>query len=448
MTSNDNPIAKYLLKWSALPARYIILLLPFFMAFFKPAVSIGLGVLSGLALLRLFLSPQVRKQVSEVLLNRRWIVIAYGFIPIWMFLSVLWSSEPDSFSRAMSFNEMLLVPLIVLVFYSEIHSLLNSIIKSLAAGCTIAGLITLYFVVFPEQVPVGEGYMFLLKKIPAEVDHLRFGAYSPFLDRLYYSYLTAALILVLMFRYIYLQGKCWTYYSLIIHFPVFFFLGGRGGQLAFLMAVTLALVFLWINRKHLWKGFNAVKLKWLSALFAAGLVGLVVLVSVSEKYSLRYDQLRWELKNYASMDEVDEEFQFQTAILRLTSWKHNLKLIEENPLLGVGIGDYRQAMGESYQKAGVAIPVHTNQQFLYFGVVGGAPLMIAFLLFFVGSFWYVFKYDQSIDRLSALVWWPFMAVVMLFDSPLNYQMPAFLFLSVWFFLFFRNGRQPKYLVMQ
>lgn len=442
----NSPIAKYLLKWTLLPTRCILLLLPFFMAFFKPAVSIGLGVLSGLALVRLFLSSEVQKQALEIFRSRKWIFAVYGFLQAWMFLSVFWSGASDSFSRAMSFNEMLLVPLILLVFHRDIRSFLNSIIKSLAAGCTLAGMITLYFVVFPDQVPVGEGYVFLLKKIPAEVDHLRFGAYSPFLDRLYYSYLTAALILVLIFRYLYLQEKSWMYYSLIIHLPVFFFLGGRGGQLAFVIAVILGLVFLWIRRNQWWNGFSASKLKWLSALSVAGLVGLFVLVSVSEKYSLRYNQLKWELQNYTSMDEADEEFQFQTVILRLTSWEHNLKLIRENPLIGVGIGDYRHAMGESYQREAVELPVHTNQQFLYFGVVGGLPLMIAFLVFFVGSFWNIFLHGQPIVRLSVLVWWSFMATVMLFDSPLNYQMPAFLFLSVWFFLYFqfdREGRGPQ-----
>ncbi len=414
----------------------LLVLLPFLMPFFKPAVSIGMGLLVAAGLIRLFADGAHRRFLSEEFRREKWVIFTLILFLAWMALGVLWSPASDAFGRLLSFDELLLVPFIAWALRDWLVENAPRMFKSLLAGSVIASLVTLYFHFFPEQVPIGDGYWYILRKEAEMQDFARFGAYSPFLDRLYFAYLLGFSLLVIWVSHF--RGGVQTSYILcaLIIAPGFVVLGGRGAMIALAFALILSTTYGFFNRSNDWAPG-----RWQMILLATLILLPVVgfFTGTDTKLTYRFDQLRWELKNYMQEDVDLNEFEHQTVALRLVSWEYNIKLISENPVLGTGTGGYRQVMNSAYERDGIELHAHTNQQFLFFGVEGGIPSMLLFLLLFFSTFFAALKNRNGLFRSFAVGWWSYMAVVMAFDSPLNFQMPAFLFLLIWWGLYFSSG---------
>jgi len=361
----------------------------------------------------------------------------YSLLLLWLLASVFWSSDlGQGWQRLSGFDELLLVPLIVFASRDILYKYREILFRVLVWSCSLAGVITLYFFVFPDRVPIGDGYFYLLKELSEPRDYALFGAYSPFLDRLYFGYLTAAVLLGFALKAFFgekLKNYGW---ALLILLPLFYALGARGAQLALMLALWILFTF-WTYQ--FFSGSDRRLSRIRSLIFWIGNVVLwasifLLLLFTSDRFS----QLKWELEEYRSHPEQFEQMAHHSAVLRWVSWEHNVKLIAQKPVLGVGVGDYHRAMEESYLRENTDLPVHTNQQFLYFGVVGGVPALVLFVIFFFYSAYLLVRHsDKKPLRMAAMSWWSFMLVVMMLDSPLNYAMPAFLFLLIWFALFFQ-----------
>jgi hypothetical protein len=400
------------------------------MPFFKPAVSIGMVSLFGLSLLRLSLHGSRRTTMMQVgLPSWQWIV--YALLLGWIILSIAWSSETGSAFRQIYYlGPMLLVPVSILVNADLIGRHFRLIFRAALLGCVGAGLVTLWYVFFPEQIPVGEGYHWLIKKLPAPRNFEKFGAFSPFVDRLYFSYLTGFLVLGLWLRLGVFRQNWPEYLALIVLLPLLLVLGGRGAQLALVAGLLLSGItrLLSTNRAE-----ERVPL-WRLAFSGLGFLVAVSLLVYGLTQTPRYAQIRWELEAYRQSPEDHDRIANHTVLLRLLSWTHNMRLIGQHPWTGVGVGDYHRAMQVAYDRAGLHIPVHSNQQYLYFGVIGGVPALGLFLLFFLGSGRSVWREDGHAGkrgRVLVAAVWPYLGTVMLLDSPLLYEMPAFLMLAVW-----------------
>lgn len=417
----------------------------FFMAFFKPAISIGMGSLFGISIIKwvLFTRPISRNQkLSGYFIA---LISTYAFLLLWLLVSVSWSEAwMEAVKSALDYNELLLVPVIAYVNRDMVVQYFDKIFFAVVAGCAIASGITLYFVVFPEDIPMGGGYYYFLRELAEYRDFNKFGWYSPFLDRLYFSYLLGAVLLVYWLKAMVSKLK-WFYWPLLLFLlPAFWFLGGRGAQLALYLAVLASGIYFVASSK---KGGSIWKFKRKIVGAAVGLlIGgplLFLLLKPSDSFTLRYNQLRWEIDNYKEAGGDFESLQNQTAVLRLVSWEYNLRILRDYPLTGVGVGDYRTSMRDRYRENDVNLAVHSNQQFLFYGVIGGLPALLAFLLFFVGSGVFLFRKGGEKLKSAAIAWWIYMGVVMMFDSPLLYQMPAFLFLIGWFGLFCSGVKSAK-----
>ncbi len=91
--------------------------------------------------------------------------------------------------------------------------------------------------------------------------------------------------------------------------------------------------------------------------------------------------------------------------LRLTSISHGLTLIDENPMLGVGIGDIEYEMGRYYQALNPDIPLELRtppvNQFIFsftaFGLVGG-------FLFFTFLFYPLRYHTQLRDEFVLIIY--------------------------------------------
>ena len=406
------------------------------MPFFKPAVSIAMGGLVFLSLWRLFVRPQLL-DIGSVGRPFHVVMGIYILFLLWLFASVFWSTDAwEGWRKLTRLDELLILPLIAFASRDLLYKYREILFRALVWGCTLAGVITLYFFFFPDRIPIGDDYYYLLKELSESRDYAHFGAYSPFLDRLYFGYLTAAVLLGFALKAFFGEKLKMYGWTLLILLPLFYVLGARGAQLALLLALWILFTF-WTYKFFSGSDGRLSRIRtlifWIGNVVLCGSIFLVFLFT-----SDRFAQLKYELEGYRSHPEQFEQMVFHSSVLRWVSWEHNVKLIAQEPVFGVGIGDYHRAMEESYLRENTDLPIHTNQQFLYFGVIAGIPAFLLFVIFFFFSAYLLVRHsDKKPLRMAALCWWSFMFVVMVLDSPLNYTMPAFLFLLIWFSLFFQ-----------
>lgn len=418
----------------------VMVVTAFLLPFFKPAVTISMVSLFGLSLIRWYLDELCRPAETLSKLPR-WLPLMYMFFLGWIILSAAWSTDVrEAMRQIYNLGQLLLVPVLLIVNIDLIKHYFKWIFRAALAGCILAGLVTLWYYIYPEQIPVGEGYYYIVKKLSEPRNFEKFGAFSPFVDRLYFSYLTGFLLLGLWLRLLLKRGVWMEYVALVILVPLMVVLGGRGAQLALLVALSLSgIVFVW--RPSPKKG--AANLLRLGFILAGMLLTLGVIVFGLSR-TPRYAQIRWELQEYQRNPEDHERIANHTVLLRLLSWDHNLRLIRRHPLQGVGVGDYHRAMGISYEEEGLKIPVHNNQQFLYFGVIAGLPALGLFVFIFLVCGYYAWRFGEVTQAgLVVIAVWSYLCGVMLLDSPLNYVMPAFLLTTVWFGVFFAQVHGDK-----
>lgn len=100
--------------------------------------------------------------------------------------------------------------------------------------------------------------------------------------------------------------------------------GGRAGQLSFALLLPVALWMLYPGR---WRG-------WAMAVVILGLLGL----GMSPHVLKRIQEARIDIQQYQTGN-------VETSVgLRLVYWEGALRMAEENPILGVGTGDYKTEM--------------------------------------------------------------------------------------------------------
>jgi hypothetical protein len=130
----------------------------------------------------------------------------------------------------------------------------------------------------------------------------------------------------------------------------------------------------------------------------------------------RYDQMKWEIRTYQDNTYKPEELIHYTTVRRIESWKYSAQLFKQHPIIGLGIGDFVKEMERLYNENDVIVPVHANNQFLFYGVsVGilGLLMLPIILIDWLRTCKTAFKGFSG-----ALV--AYIVVVFLLDSPLNY----------------------------
>nr|MBS0037577.1 O-antigen ligase family protein [Saprospiraceae bacterium] len=366
---------------SLIPILWVAL--AFFLPFFKPAISIGMGALFVLSIYRFFIQKDLLdfSGKKQVILK---VLLVYGLLLLWFLLSALWSTDgAEAWYRLKGFDELLLVPVLILGTRDFIYKYREYIFQAAVWGCTVAGVVALYFFAFPERIPIGEGYYYLLKELSAPRDYLRFGAYSPFLDRLYYGYLVGTVLLFFALKIFYGQAPRYYWWCLLVLIPLFAVIGARGAQLAFLLAGWV--LFMVGTYRRLIGNRERVSRWAVGGFLTAQVVLLAGVFYLVATQSERFSQLEWEIEEYLEDPRDFQQMTHHSSVLRWVSWEHNLKLMGEHPILGVGVGDYVPAMEASYLGKGVKLQVHSNQQFFYFGVVGGLVALFLFCVFFFAS---------------------------------------------------------------
>jgi len=187
------------------------------------------------------------------------------------------------------------------------------------------------------------------------------------------------------------------------------------------------------------------------ALFSYGILGLslvfflVIAPFIAYKkipaVKARYDQMKWEIGTFQDGTYENYDYTHFTSIRRLLSWKNSWAIIQDNPILGVGVGDYQIEMEKEYAKDKLGFPVNTQSQFLYYWTASGIIGLLS-LLFLLGYTMFKFLKEKSIPlKLFGLSFLIFYSLLFLFDAPLNFQVGSMTFLTFYGLLAILNDEQ-------
>jgi len=415
------------------------------------------------------------------------------FLPIFLFISLgislFYSSDlRKGLDVLLSQIEFLVLPFIFLVNQSIIKERFLGYIKLLIGATTIAAFITFIFFLLPTEVSQSIATTIpFLKDYVVHEKELAFGVYSPFTERLQFSYIIGAAIFLqfwLLFNHFRIEENVkpsslhlppegeknssikghttqnevllekenylLSLIKISILFSTLLILGARGAQLSFLVASIV-----WMIGGYFYFILPKFSIK-VNALFAYiflffGLTFLLVIAPFLAyqkipAVKMRYDQMRWEIGTFQDGTYTHYEYIHFTSIRRLLSWRNSWAIIQENPILGVGIGDYQAAMEKEYVKDNLGFPANTQSQFLYYWTAAGLISLFSFLglLFFFGiTFIRQQDFDLNLLGLSFLI---FYILIFLFDAPLNFQVGAMTFLTVFCLLLIKLARKPHQLI--
>ncbi|HPG09605.1 MAG: O-antigen ligase family protein [Saprospiraceae bacterium] len=343
----------------------------------------------------------------------------------------------DQLTNALKFcyqqNILLTLPLIWVAHRERLLPHLTGFLKVFIYACGFTSVVTLLLFVLPEattswisnHVPGLNPYEYLESRI-------KFGLYSPFIDRLHFSYLLGLALLGLLWMR---QKKIWSEWitgSAIIIVTTFLFLGGRGAQLGLLL-ILFIWIWKWVESSYANPNqWNTAK-KWgLGTILFIGYFVLApaLLFQTLEPVKARYDQLFWEMKLLQNGEYKQWDYRHFTTLRRLLSIKNHYRLIARHPLSGVGVGDYRRDLQDAYNEdrdTGLDLDANAHNQFLFIWANAG---LLAFgyfiwLMYFVGK-----KAMRIVDdwtRTLAVSVLIFFVFLLLFDVFIIYQIGAMVF---------------------
>lgn len=342
--------------------------------------------------------------------------------------------------------KFLAIPLIFLVHRYGIRGRIEQYFQLFITATSFAAFITFLFYLMPNDL-----VQKIAETIPSLKDYvlhektLAFGAYSPFTERLQFSYLIGVAIfcqLWLLFKKTQRTKLFEGINKIGILFVTLLILGARGAQISFLLASIVWLIggFLYFIHPRIIQKFNA--------LFSYAVLGLslvfflIVAPFIAYKnvpaVKVRYDQMRWEIGTFQDGTYGRYDYTHFTSIRRLLSWENSWTIIKNNPILGVGIGDYQTEMEVEYVKDKLDFPVNTQSQFLYYWTVSGVIGLLS-LLFLLGYTTFYFLHKSTIPlKLLGLSFLIFYSLLFLFDAPLNFQVGSMTFLTFFSLLVILN----------
>ena len=405
--------------------------------------------------------------------------------------------------------EFLAIPFIFWVNQSLITKRFQDYIQVLIGATTIAAFITFIFFLLPvDLTQYIAANVSLLKDYIVHEKALAFGVYSPFTERLQFSYLIGvAIFLQLWLVFEALRSKSNSSPFLLIlfsplgestlvppegendranlylrkkndassffrHSKVLKPLGGQKMKVGFLKIIILFITLLILGARGAQLSFLGASIIWLmggyfyfihprllqkvNPIFAYTclLVGLIFFLIITPFFAykkipvikVRYDQMRWEIGTFQDGTYTNYEYIHFTSIRRLLSWKNSWSIVQANPILGVGIGDYQAAMEKAYAKDALDFPVNTQSQFLYYWAAAGLISLLIFLNLLGYTFFVFFRQQNLAFKLLGCSFIVFYSLLFLFDAPLNFQVGAMTFLTIYCLLAIKIHPQPHNLI--
>ncbi|MEM1325046.1 MAG: O-antigen ligase family protein [Bacteroidota bacterium] len=397
----------------------------------KGLVSIAVGVLFGTAVFRLFQRP-------------RFAFPNYWWLPIILFvLLVISVTYSDSYRTAWKAlyrqNMLLLLPIAFWGNADICRQYFRQGIQVFVSTCAFASAVTLLFFVLPgsTSIQITETFSFLQEYIVHEKIYA-FGSYSPFIDRLQFSYILSTALVLHLYLYLKSKRKVWLFFSFLLPLAALLILGARGAQIAFLISSSVTIIVLYFRFAHTFMSTHLGK--WWSTVGSILLIKIIIVLILYLVYRsipaihIRYDQLIWEIGTLEDGTYKNYAYEHFTSLRRLVSWESTWQVIQNQPISGVGIGDHNEVLSEQYKQGQFDIPVNSHQQFLYYWAVAGLGAMLTFLLAYFHFFRLAIKSKSWWKQVTLLTFILFYGIVFCFDSPLIYQTGGLAFWSFYLLL--------------
>ncbi|WGZ93693.1 MAG: O-antigen ligase family protein [Candidatus Thiothrix putei] len=342
-----------------------------------------------------------------------WAILAFILLH---FIGLLWTSDWDGarFVLKKEIKYLLLPVLMTVVRPEHIRHYLVAFILSMVV------MVGLSYGLYVDMIPSYEWLR--LEQLPDSKDT------TPFVSHIVYSPVLALTLYLLLYA-IFLRRDALSTTQRIAGIILFILMGinlfiteGRMGQLVFLVLLSL-FVFQYYQGKY----------------FKPALFNLALLITIvptayllSPVMQERVDQAFYEAQHY-------EEVPNSSVGLRVIMLLNSFEIIQENPVFGVGTGDYQQ---EYYRVNQQKFPEATRgeilahshnvyvQQMVLFGIFGLAVLLYLFYTMFN-------HYQHSTNPLRPfmLAFTVFYAVIFLTDGYLMDHYLTFLFLWLGALLF-------------
>jgi len=427
-------------------------------------LSKGLASVAIVALLILSIVKCLQQAPSWHIVKKYKAILACSFIFIAYLLGMLYTENVQAGWRFTYIqNSFLITPFIALINRALLKQYFNQYLTWLITASAFACVVTIVFnnlsldIVQEVVLYCNNGINYLLGNLqmieylgflkPDLVEEYakRFGWYSPFIDRLHFSYIISLSVLstlwLLSRANVKPLQKSGLIIAMVLLFSTLLLLGARGAQLGMAIALSVWLVMFYKRFIHasisVYFGKKASVITLVGLLLGSLLLTPYVVYTYVPSVKKRYYQMYWELEAFYLRDYKKFDYTHFTSIRRIISWQHNITLVVEHPIKGVGTGDFRQEMQRLYDADAFKFSVNAHNQFLYIWAsvgIGGLALFVGFMIFW----WYRLHGTKhmwlSTFSGSILVFYGF---IMLLDAPLIGQsgnMPfciALCFLGSW-----------------
>ncbi len=373
------------------------------------------------------------------------------FLPTCLFvamtISLFYSTNSSQGLKVLGSQfKFLAIPFIFLAHQPGIKGRIHQYLQIFITATSIAAFITFLFFLMPsEWVQRITETIPLLKDYIVHDKALAFGVYSPFTERLQFSYLIGVAIFFqfwLLFKRSPNNSLLKSLIRIGILIITLLILGARGAQISFLIASLVWVIggyLYFIHPKIIQKISSFLSYSILG--FSLVLFLIITPLTAYEKVpaiKVRYDQMQWEIGTFRDGTYSNYDYTHFTSIRRLLSWKNSWSIIQNNPIVGVGIGDYQAEMQQAYTKDQLGFPVNTQSQFLYYWTASGILGLLS-LVFLLGyATFHALRQNIRSLRLISLSFLIFYSLLFLFDAPLNFQVGSMTFLIFYSFLAILN----------
>ncbi|MBT8220875.1 MAG: O-antigen ligase family protein [Bacteroidia bacterium] len=330
-------------------------------------------------------------------------ILAPGLFYIFHLLSLCYSTDTmEGLDQLVRQHAVITIPFVFGMASDWFRKNIKQLLDVFIYACALGSMITMIFYIIPESNvrSLTESIGFF-QSYPDHVDRLKFGLYSPFIDRLHFSYLLG--FAVLYEGYLLANKRSFSLRLLlvILFLITFLFLGGRGAQIALILSVLVSTIIYFTNhikRQNLSKS----DLQQRFTIILGGVVIAAIMIpSLAYRYipaiQKRYDQMAWELEHFRTGEYLQMDYENFTTLTRIRALQNAWSLIEINPVFGVGLGDFTASMNTANSKYEDRLPVHNQNFFLYLWASSGLG---ALLTFFIGLGYYLKTLYQKSEDFS------------------------------------------------
>lgn len=323
-------------------------------------------------------------------------ILVLGSIYFFYLLSITYSKNvKEAFDQIIHQHAFVTFPFVFWVLSDWLKSNIHRLCSLFVNACLLGSIITLILFVIPEsQTKSITNFLSFLQTYPNHIDPLKFGLYSPFIDRLHFSYLIGFAILYEIYGSIKSHQLLRRIFKVSILLITMILLGARGAQISFLLAISVGTFLFFLEKIKRQELSNIDLQQKVSVLISITLVFVIMLPLLAYNtipaIQKRYDQMIWELDHISSGEYLNMDYENFTTLTRIRAIQNAWEIVKKNPLLGVGIGDFNSNMEAINSTYADRVPVHNQNFFLYLWASCGIGALITFLCaitYFVIDLW-------------------------------------------------------------